>query len=236
MPDGRRQQELSGRLADVRQRIDRACAAAGRDADDVTLVVVTKTWPVSDLRLLHELGVRDLGENRQQELEEKAGELTDLDICWHFVGQVQSNKAAKIARYADVVHSVDSERVAVRLASGAHRFDRAVDCLVQVNLDAAGAGGGRGGVSPDDVEPVARALDSAGRVRLCGVMGVAPLGADPVPAYAQLLETSRQITSTYPRATWVSAGMSDDFEAAITAGATHVRVGSAVLGPRPVLG
>jgi len=231
-----RRQELSGRLTDVRRRIDRACVAAGKDAGDVTLVVVTKTWPAGDLRLLHELGVRDLGENRLQELEEKASELADLHIRWHFVGQVQSNKAAKLARYADVVHSVDSERVALKLGGGAHRFDHAVDCLVQVNLDAAGAGSGRGGVSPDDVEPVARALDSGGMVRLRGVMGIAPLDADPVPAYAQLLETSRQIISTHPRATWVSAGMSDDFEAAIEAGATHVRVGSAVLGARPLLG
>lgn len=235
MSDGRRH-ELSGRLTDVRQRIDAACGAAGRDAGDVTLVVVTKTWPVGDLRLLHALGVRDLGENRLQELEEKASELADLDVRWHFVGQVQSNKAAKLARYADVVHSVDSERVALKLDSGAHRFDRSVDCLVQVSLDAAGAATGRGGVSPDDLEPVARALDSGGLVRLRGVMGIAPLGEDPAPAYAHLLETSRQITSAYPHATWVSAGMSDDFEAAIEAGATHVRVGSAVLGARPLLG
>ncbi len=235
MPDGRRQ-EISGRLADVRQRIDRACADAGKDAGHVTLVVVTKTWPVSDLRLLYELGARDLGENRLRELEEKAGQLTDLDIRWHFVGQVQSNKAAKVARYADVVHSVDSERVALKLSGGAHRFDRTVDCLVQVSLDAAGAGSGRGGVSHDDVDPVARALDSAGQVRLRGVMGVAPLDEDPGGAYARLLETSRQLTSAYPHAGWVSAGMSDDFEAAIAAGATHVRVGSAVLGARPVLG
>ncbi len=233
--DGRRA-ELSGRLTDVRDRIHRACSAAGRNIDDVTLVVVTKTWPVADLRLLRALGVQDFGENRLQELQEKSVELADLDIRWHFVGQVQSNKAAKVARYADMVHSVDSDRVALKLDAGAHRFEREIDCLVQVSLDSEGAGGGRGGVSLDGIDSVANALAAGRWARLRGVMGVAPLGEDPSPAYARLREISRHLVSSHPSASCVSAGMSDDFEAALAAGATHVRVGSAVLGARPPLG
>jgi PLP dependent protein len=225
--------ELAERLAGVRTRVDRAAAEAGRSPDDVTLVVVTKTWPASDVRLLHDLGVRDFGENRSQEAAEKAAQVTDLPLTWHFVGQVQSNKALQVAAYASVVHSVSSARVAARLDAGAQRFDRWIDCLVQINLDPDGPGSGRGGVSPSAAEDVAGAVDSADRLRLVGVMGVAPLGADPVPAYQRLAALAAGLRQGHPSATKLSAGMSGDFEAAIAVGATHVRVGNAILGERP---
>lgn len=227
--------ELQARLAAVTARMAAAAEAAGRPASDLTLVVVTKTWPASDVRRLLDLGVADFAENRHQEAEEKVAELADLDISWHFVGQVQSNKAARIAAYADVVHSVDSVRVAQRLNSGAHRYDRPVDCLVQVSLDGDVPPDGRGGAAAGAVAEIADAIAGAGLLRLAGVMGVAPLGADPRPAYEKLVGISNQVRAMHPSATWVSAGMSSDFEVAILAGATHVRVGSAILGERPPL-
>ena len=131
----RRRDEIARGLDDVRRRIAEAAASCGRPADEVTLVVVTKTWPVSDLEILLDLGVRDIGENKHQEAEEKATALRGRDVRWHFVGQIQRNKATKIAGYAHVVHSVDSVRVAQRLNSGAHRAERHVRCLIQVSLD-----------------------------------------------------------------------------------------------------
>ena len=226
---------LRVRLDAVRSRIAAAAEAAGRPATDVTLVVVTKTWPTEDIRRLLGLGVLDIGENRHPEAEMKAVELVDEDCTWHFVGQVQSNKATRIAAYADVVHSVDSVRVAQRLNAGAHRYDRSLDCLVQVSLDPGGPGAGRGGVSPAAVEDVAEAIEGAGLLRLAGVMAVAPLGAEPAAAYERLATISSALQAGHRQATWMSAGMSEDLEAAIAAGATHVRVGSAILGDRPLL-
>ena len=216
-------------------RVQRAAKAAGREPDDVTLVVITKTWPASDVALLHDLGVRHVGENRQQELSEKAAALAGLDLQWHFVGQLQSNKAAKIALEAHWVHSVDAEKTVGKLDGGAERADRILDCLVQVNLDPPTAGPGRGGVDGRDVGTVADAIRAAGHLRLRGVMGVAPLGRDPAPAYARLAQIGRRLAAQHPAADVLSAGMSGDLEAAVAAGATHVRVGSAVLGARPPL-
>jgi pyridoxal phosphate enzyme (YggS family) len=235
-----RRAEIETNLAAVRAEVAGAASSVGRDPAEVTLVVVTKTWPASDVALLAELGVRDIGENRHQEAEDKSAALADLaaavGLRWHFIGQIQSNKAPRIAHYADVVHSVDSARVAQRLNAGAHAVNRTVDALVQVSLDPDPGAAGRGGVAPADVEEVARAIDTAGALRLAGVMGVAPLGAAPEDAYALLHEVSVRLRTVYPAATWVSAGMSGDFVPAIKAGATHVRVGSAILGERPVLG
>ncbi|MFY9914189.1 MAG: YggS family pyridoxal phosphate-dependent enzyme [Nocardioidaceae bacterium] len=231
MSDERRH-EIARGLDDVRQRISAAAADSGRDSAEVTVVVITKTWPVSDLEILIELGVHDLGENKHQEAEEKADALSGRGVRWHFVGQIQSNKAGKIAAYADVVHSVDSVRVAQRLNSGAHHHDRSLTCLVQVNLDEAAEREGRGGVRGDEVGEVAHAIETAGRLELGGVMGVAPLHGDAGAAYRRLLDVSRRLRADYPGAATVSAGMSGDLEAAVQAGATHVRVGSAVLGER----
>lgn len=234
MSEPTRRDELAERLADVRGRIDAARPAGGEG--EVTLVVVTKTWPVSDIRLLHELGVSDVGENRHQEAAPKVAELAGLDVRWHFVGQLQSNKAAAVAGYADAVHSVDSVRVVRRLDSGAHRRQRVVDCFVQVDLDPdAAAHGHRGGVRPDEVEEVAAAVEAAGSLRLVGVMGVAPLDEEPAGAFERLAAFRARLCEHYPHATAMSAGMTGDFEAAVAAGATHVRVGSAILGSRAAL-
>lgn len=231
-----RREELAARLAAVRGEIASAADAVGRSADDVTLIVVTKTWPASDVRILAELGVADVGENRHPEAEDKARELSDLGLRWHFIGQIQSNKAARIAGYADVVHSVDTVRLAGRLDSGALHHDRRIDCLVQVSLDPHEASAGRGGAPPDLAGEVAAAIDGSERLRFAGVMGVAPLGGDADTAYRSLAAVHRDLLADFPSAVVMSGGMSGDFASAIAAGATHVRVGSAVLGERPLNG
>jgi PLP dependent protein len=235
MADERTRQVADG-LAAVREQVAAAATAAGRSPHDVCVVVVTKTWPSSDTRILHALGVRDVGENRQQDVERKVVELADLDdLTWHFIGQIQSNKAAKIAATSDVVHSVDSVKVARRLGDAAQRYGRALDCFIQVSLDPEPTRSGRGGVTGADLEALADAVAAAPALRLVGVMGVAPLHGDADAAYAELAGASTRLRALHHAATAISAGMSADFSSAIRAGATHVRVGSAVLGERPSL-
>jgi PLP dependent protein len=237
MSDVVRATEIADGLAAVESAIAEAARSAGRSRADIVLVVVTKTWPETDIRVLHRLGVRDVGENRHPEAEEKATALADLDLTWHFIGQIQSNKAPRIAAYSDVVHSVDSVRLAQRLNAGAHGRERVVDCFVQVNLDPDdGRARGRGGVAADEVAAVADAIEDAEALRLRGVMGIAPLGGDASAAYERLAAVSDRLRADHPGATAVSAGMTGDFVEAIKAGATHVRVGSAILGERPPLG
>ncbi len=236
-PDSARAEEVARNLATVRGRIERACAEAGRAPKEVTLTVVTKFFPASDVRLLAGLGVSDVGENRHQEAAEKAAECAALGLRWHFIGGLQSNKAAAVAGYADVVESVDRPKLLTGLSRGARERGAVVDCLVQVNLDAdAGEGSGRSGASPDSVPSLAEAVAAAEGLRLRGVMGVAPLGEDPRPAFEKLARLADEVRRVDPAATWVSAGMSGDLEVAVKTGATHVRIGSAVLGPRPPLG
>lgn len=238
---GARLGELRAGLADVEGRIARACASTGRHRGDVTLVVVTKTFPAGDVRLLAGLGVVDVGEARDQEASAKAAELADLGLRWHFVGRLQTNKASSVASYADVVHSVDRERLVGALSRGARRAGRTVDCLVQVGLDTAldadpeSGPAARGGARPADVPALAAAVAAADGLRLAGVMAVAPRDGDPADAFARLADVGALMRVDHPAATVVSAGMSGDLEAAVAAGATHLRVGSAVLGSRPPL-
>ncbi len=235
-----REAQLRANLSAVERRVSDACEASGRDPGDVTVVVVTKTWPPEDVRLLAGLGVRDFGENRDQEAREKARECDDLrplGVRWHFVGQVQTNKARSVASYADVVHSVDRPALVEALSSGAEHCGRVVECLVQVSLrDEPGVLSARAGAPPDAVAGLAEAVAGAPGLRLGGVMAVAPRSLDPAEAFTLLAEVAAQVRSAHPDACVVSAGMSADLEAAVTAGATHVRVGTAVLGLRPPLG
>jgi pyridoxal phosphate enzyme (YggS family) len=229
-----RRDEISAGLDGVRRRIGAAATAAGRDPDEVTLVVVTKFFPASDVRLLADLGVRDVGENRHQEALDKAAECADLDVRWHFIGGLQSNKAAAVTAYADVVHSVDRTKLVGGLSRGAQERERDLECLVQVSLDPPGASG-RAGCDPDDVPALVDRIQGADGLRLRGVMGVAPLGGDPGEAFARLAQIASVVRTQVPDATWISAGMSGDLEHAVRHGATHLRIGSAVLGPRPVV-
>lgn len=220
-------------LEAVRGRIADACDEAGRDTDEVTLVVVTKYFPAADVRVLADLGVRHVGENRHQEAVEKAAECADLDLVWHFIGGLQSNKAAAVAAYADVVESVDRAKLLKGLQRGAHERGVLLDVLLQVSLDPPGREG-RAGVDPDDLAALAAAVADHDALRLRGLMAVAPLGEDPAEAFGRLAAIRSRFLADHPDATSLSAGMSGDLEAAVRAGATHVRVGSAILGPRPV--
>ncbi len=226
-----RADELRANLDAVERRIAEACAAAGRARDDLTLIVVTKTYPASDVSLLAELGVADVGENRHPEARDKRDAVA-APLRWHFVGGLQTNKAAAVAAYADVVHSVDRVKLVAGLSRGAERAGREVTCLVQVDLDDPDAHEGRSGAAPADVPAVADAIASAPGLVLGGVMAVAPLGADPAPAFERLVAVAERLRADHPAATTISAGMSGDLEAAVHAGATHLRVGRSVLGER----
>lgn len=236
-----RKAQLAGNLAKVEGRIATACAATGRKRDEVTLVVVTKTYPAGDVRILSELGVRHVAENKDQDAAPKAAECSDLPLVWHFVGQLQTNKVRSVVRYADLVQSVDRSRLVTTLSKEAVRAGREVGCLIQVALDAdVGGRGERGGVGPDGIEELADLLAGAPGLRVDGLMTVAPLTGEYAgrqrAAFERLMDLSTDLRRAHPAANMVSAGMSADLEEAVAAGATHVRVGTAVLGVRPRLG
>ena len=250
-PSAERRGELEKNLAEVRNRIAAACAAAGRDPGEITLIAITKTRPPSDVLLLHELGLTDFGENKDQEAAPKAaacaaalaaGPGPDVGpdvgpggrsqpLRWHFVGQLQTNKASSVAGYADVVHSVDRARLVRALGAAAGKAGRELTCLVQVDLDTP-ADPARGGVPPAQVREIAEAIEAEQALILGGVMAIAPLGADPARAFAALRPCSLAVRAVNPAAAIISAGMSGDLEAAIGNGATHVRIGTALLGAR----
>jgi hypothetical protein len=236
-PGGGRLAEIAASLTAVRARIAAACQAAGRSTDAVTLVAITKTFPATDIRILSSLGVRDVGENRDQEAAPKAAEVADLrdELTWHFVGQLQTNKAASVARYADVIHSVDRLRLVTALGAAARKARRPLRCLVQVSLDDEP---GRGGAPAGQVLAIAAAVASQSGLELGGVMAVAPLAAESVPGgsratFERLAGIAALVRAQHPGAVMISAGMSGDLEDAISAGATHVRIGTALLGGRP---
>jgi pyridoxal phosphate enzyme (YggS family) len=223
-----RVRELAGNLAAVEERVAAACQAAGRAREEVLLVAVSKTWPAEDVAALRDLGIRDFGENRDQEAARKAAEVDG--VRWHFVGAVQTNKARSVASYAHVVHSVDRTALVDALAAGARRSGRTVEVLIQVSLDGDRA---RGGALPEDVRDLADAAAAADGLRLAGVMAVAPLATDPAAAFARLAAVADAVRTAHPRARAISAGMSGDLEAAVQAGATVLRVGTALFGHRP---
>lgn len=235
-----RSADLAERLAAVGKRIAAAAGDAGREGPLPSLIVVTKFHPAEDIRRLAALGVTDVGENRDQEAAAKALELADLALTWHFVGQLQTKKAKSVARYASAVHSVDRPQLVEALAKAVrHERDTsgraALDCFIQVSLDDDG-GTHRGGADPADVPLLAERIAGSEGLNLAGVMAVAPLGAPPEPAFERLAGISARLAAAYPDATAISAGMSQDLEAAIKFGATHLRIGSDILGSRPAVG
>ena len=224
--------ELEANLAAVRQRVAAACASAGRAVDEITLVVITKYFPRSDVDALAASGVTDIGENKAQEASAKLveGGGPPAGVRTHFVGQLQSNKAGEVARWADVVHSVDRPKIVRALDRGAAAAGREITALIQVDLD--GSDPGRGGALPADVPALAEAVAQSS-LTLGGLMAVAPRGEDPAAAFARLAEVSERLRAEHPTATMLSAGMSGDLEQAVEHGATHLRVGTAILGSRP---
>ncbi|WP_445154641.1 YggS family pyridoxal phosphate-dependent enzyme [Arthrobacter sp. Hor0625] len=234
-----RRAELAGRLHAVGERIEAAMASAGRRDTAPRLIVVTKFHPAEDVARLASLGVTDVGENRDQEAADKAARLQALPLHWHFIGQLQSNKAKSVVKYAHAVHSVDRPQLVDALAKAVRgeqdRTGRAdLECFIQVSLDST-AGGHRGGALPADVPDLADRIAAAEGLRLAGVMAVAPLGSDPGPAFERLADISARLRVGHPGATGISAGMSQDLEQAIRSGATHLRIGSDILGPRPAV-
>jgi PLP dependent protein len=233
--DEGRRAEIAANLGRVEARIAAACRSAGRDRAEITLVAVTKTFPADDVGHLAALGVREVGENRAADAAEKVAACRAAglaDLTWHFVGQVQTNKAALVAGCCDVVHSVDRARLVTALDKGAGAAGRRLRALVQVDL--AGTDG-RGGAVPTDVPAVAAAVADAEHLDLAGVMAVAPLDEDPGAAFGRLAAVAEALRREHPGAVVVSAGMSGDLEAAVACGATHLRVGTALLGSRPPL-
>ncbi|SDK07356.1 hypothetical protein SAMN04487820_104111 [Actinopolyspora mzabensis] len=237
-----RKAEIADSLARVGERIERACGNAGRSAGEVGLSAVTKTFPASDAALLADLGVTDLAENRDQEAAPKVREFRRLrpraPVRWHMVGQLQRNKARSVVRWADVVESVDSRRLvealqrAVGGALESGERSEPLDALLQVDLEQRAD---RGGCSPEEVPELAEMITRMCEIRLCGVMAVAPLNEDPDVAFATLSEISERLRRDYSEAREVSAGMSGDLESAIAHGSTRVRVGTALLGGRPLV-
>ena len=229
MPTDPRAEQISRNLHTFEERLVTACRDVGRSRDDVTIVAVTKTFPADDVRRLVSLGLRDIGENRDQEATEKAAAVTDLDIRWHFIGRLQANKCRSVAHYADAVHSVDRHRLVHAMSAAASDAQRTIDVFVQVSLD---DDPHRGGAAMAEVRTIADHVTAAPGLRLVGVMAVAPLGADAATAFARLAQVAAAVRAEHPGAMSISAGMSGDLEAAVANGATHVRIGTALLGGR----
>ncbi|MCT2007817.1 Hypothetical protein YggS, proline synthase co-transcribed bacterial homolog PROSC [Micrococcus lylae] len=259
-PAADRSAEIAAGLEHVHGRIEAACAAAGR-TDRPRLIVVTKTHPAEDVLSLARLGVTDVGENRDQEARPKAeataglcAEASVTAPAWHFIGQLQSNKAKHVIRYAAAVHSVDRESLvdalaramqvrAERAASGEVPAREDLDCLIQVDVDPrepedrpTDGIGGRGGAAPEDVPALAARIAAAPRLRLRGLMCVAPRGIDPAESFARAADLSARLRDGHPEADRLSMGMTADLEEAVAAGATHLRIGSDILGRRAHLG
>ena len=229
-----RDDELAANLSDVRQRVAAACAAVSRPVTDVALIAVTKTFPASDVVALARLGIADFGENRDQEAAPKVAEVAARAaplIRWHFVGALQTNKCASVATYASLVHSVDRLRLVASLDKAASQLTQPLRCLVQIDLDEVSRPG-RSGARPGDVAAIAAAIAAQTHLELAGVMAVAPLGADTAVVFRRLSGMADAARWRYPSATVISAGMSGDLEDAVANGATHLRVGSALLGVR----
>lgn len=227
--------EIQSNLEIIQARIESACTVAGRDISEITLIAVTKTYPASDVDLLKQLGIENVGENRDQEASAKKLEVKS-EFKWHFIGQLQSNKAKSVVNYADLIHSVDRWSLAKEIQKSAQGIDKMQQVLIQVDLDQSGPDPTRGGIWPAELRELAQLINQASHLELMGLMSVAPLGEKPELAFARLKEIRVDFLKENPGAQILSAGMSDDLEAAILHGATHLRIGSALLGERPKIG
>lgn len=218
-----RRSEIAGNLEAVREQISKAAQSAGRSVKEIKLIVVTKTFPVSDVEILKELGVSNFGENRDSDAAPKAAAIPGT---WHFQGQIQSNKLKSICSWANVIHSLDEIRhFEVIEKNAAHPLD----IFCQVSLDGSE---GRGGVSEKKLYELAKEIEKSQTHKLQGLMAVAPLGIDPTVAFSKLSAIHKAFMADFPRANKLSAGMSGDFKEAIAYGATHIRIGSQILGSR----
>ena len=217
-----RKDEITRNLQEIKERIISAAKAVNRDPAEISLIVVTKTFPISDIEILTELGESNFGENRDQEAGPKA---EVIPATWHFQGQIQSNKIKSICQWADVIHSISSAKDILKFAQSPRKHQ----VFLQVSLDGQA---GRGGASPADLAQLADLVNESNNLELLGLMAVAPLDVEPEKAFADLALINQGFAGQFPNAKYLSAGMSSDFEAAIKFGATHIRVGSSILGSR----
>ena len=226
---------IKDNLETLQSRINNACQEAKRNSTEITLIAVTKTYPADDVDLLKQLGIDDVGENRDQEAALKRTQV-QADFNWHFIGQLQSNKAKSVVSYAHLIHSVDRSSLAKEIQKSAQGVDKKQAVLIQLDLDQSGPDPTRGGLWPAELMALAQQITDSSHLELKGLMSVAPLAENPAVAFARLAEIRAEFLKTYPQASILSAGMSDDLEAAILHGATHLRMGSALLGERPKIG
>ena len=222
-----RKDQILSNLESVKEKISTAAQAAGRAPSEITLIAVTKTFPVSDLEILYELGVRNFGENRDQEAAPKVGVLP-ADITWHFQGGIQSNKLKSISNWASVIHSVDKFKYAQMISQ--FSVDKTKEIFIQVSLDTLPQS--REGVDPADLMQLAEQIMSLPNLEVKGLMAVAPLDQPTEQAFVRLQQIQQKFIQLYPAASSLSSGMSGDYELAISLGATHVRIGSSILGNR----
>jgi pyridoxal phosphate enzyme (YggS family) len=224
---------ISQRLSSVRERIANAAERAGRNSEDVELVIVTKFHPVELVAELVDLGERNFGENKDQEASAKSDALSllrsDVEVNWHFVGQLQSNKVKSVLRYASTIHSLDRDSLLAELKKQLEKTDQTVGCFIELNLT---DDPGRGGLEPSNLGMFAEKVLAVPQINLLGVMAVAGLGVDPRVDFEKAVGASEELRSISPESRYLSMGMSEDFELAVELGATHVRVGSAITGPR----
>lgn len=226
---------IQSNLEKINSRIAQACSRSKRNISEITLIAVTKTYPASDVDLLKQLGIENVGENKDQEASGKISQVKEK-FSWHFIGQLQSNKAKSVVTYAELVHSVDRLSLAKELQKSASAIAKKQKVLIQVDLDQSGPDPSRGGVWPADLAALAQFISQSENLELAGLMSVAPLGENPSEAFERLAQIRSDFLKNYPNAVILSAGMSEDLEAAIEHGATHLRIGSALLGERPKIG
>ena len=239
-----REQELAEALAAVRARLAAAAASAGRDAGEIELLPVTKFFPASDVIVLRRLGCESFGESREQEASNKIAEISEFPdsgpIRWHMVGRIQRNKARAIAGWAYAAHSVDSHKVidALNRAAGEARAEGRrtgpLRVYIQLSLDGDEKRGGVDIGAPQAVDEMCAAAQSAAELEFVGLMAIPPLGADADDAFARLQAEHQRVQADYPQRLGLSAGMSSDLEVAVQHGSTCVRVGTALLGQRPL--
>jgi pyridoxal phosphate enzyme (YggS family) len=224
----KRHEEVAHNLNEVQERILASASSAGRSPAEITLIAVTKTYPVSDVLILKDLGIENFGENRNEEGQEKA---PVVDGIWHFQGQIQSKKLSAISKWADYIHSVDDPTHLEKLERTLElqNFEGSKGVFLQLTLDAAQ---GRGGVVADELEKLGEVVLASSHITLMGLMCVPPVGVLPEAAFAEVARVHQRFVKIFPQATGLSIGMSGDYEVAITYGATHIRVGSSILGPR----
>jgi len=227
--------QISENFEKIQNRINQASKSSGRDPKEVTVIAITKTYPASDVDLLKSIGIDNVGENKDQEASYKYKEVKSK-FTWHFVGQLQSNKVKSVVQYADFIHSIDRLNLVKEIQKVCQKVNKIQKVLIQIDLDESQNDENRGGINPTNLNELAQEISNCPNLELSGLMSVAPLNMAAKDAFTKLKEIQSEFIKSYPLAKMLSAGMSDDLEEAVMHGATHLRIGSALLGERPKIG